>query len=137
MFNKYSDHKTELFDFKVIHLASTSCNCCDSCNSDLYILNGYEAYYKGTNIKVSKFYQTDLQTFYWREPQCLDCNDLWIVNHEEKVYNIILKARETIISWFRKYYYSPPTKKLSKGGKGYRKGKESFEKLQKVKLNLK
>jgi len=81
-----------------------------------------DAYYTGTDIKVSYLYNTDMATFYYSEPMCEECILGWArCHHRYIVLRLSVMARRIQKKW-RQFYWSPPN------GKGYLKAKGDYEK---------
>lgn len=121
--------------YDALPMIRTSCHMCDGCGGQHIPLIRLLGYYEGTNIKVSFLCRTDIQTYYWSEPMCYYCSISWTRKHRGTIENKITNATIKIQNIFRRYYYSPPTKRNPLGGKAYQKAKLSYE--QKVVNNVK
>jgi hypothetical protein len=93
-------------------------------------LCGFQGFYCGTDIPVSYLYKTDLQSFYWSEPMCYECNQEWTMRYKNYINTTILKAVITIQRLFRHTYWSPPK------GKGFLKTQSHFN-ITRVKMTAK
>lgn len=129
--------QSEFIDYRIHRVYRTSCDWCDSCDkagsfnpySSVYLV-GLEGFYAGTDIPVSFLCKTDLQTFYWQEPMCLECTKHWVCTRQRFINYRILLSVGRIKRWWLRIYWAPRT------GKGFLKAQQAFLNIS-SELNLK
>ena len=125
---KYNLVRYQVYDpFRGYHL--NEIEPCPRCFSKSFRFK-YFAFYKTSNLPISYFFQTELQTVHWQEPLCDICCKEWITNHTNIIEQKILDAIVKIQRFWHKHYWSPPTATF-RGGIIFRKCRETFVNQQK------